>query len=166
MSALTHLNHKGEAHMLDISDKAVSHRTAKAYAELRCSKELVQLFDSGGLAKGDALCCARIAAIQAAKKTSELIPLCHPLPLCKVELEFELRPAEGLVQLWASCKVTGQTGVEIEALTAVSIAALTLHDMGKAIDPAMVIGEIRLLEKTGGASGHWLADARTETSLW
>lgn len=150
---LTHLNHNGEAQMVDIAGKTPTHRTAVAQAEVTMLPALVSTL--AHLPKGDALACARIAGIMAAKKTAELIPLCHPLLLCKIDIQFELNPAEGKVLIRALCKVESSTGVEMEALTAVSIAALTLHDMAKAADPAIEINHIHLCEKLGGKSGHW-----------
>lgn len=153
MSQLTHVNSKGEAQMVDVGHKAETVRIATAQAIVSMSAELYHQLTS--LPKGDALACARIAGIMAAKKTSDLIPLCHPLALSKVEINFELHPTAHQVRVLATCKVQGQTGVEMEALTAASIAALTIHDMGKALDPAMDISAVHLLTKTGGKSGDW-----------
>ncbi len=153
MSSFTHLNAAGEALMVDVGHKADTARMAVAQAVVTMSADLFHSFHQ--LAKGDAFACARIAGIMAAKKTAELIPLCHPLALNKVEIQFETIPAQLQIRVIARCHVTGPTGVEMEALTAASIAALTLHDMGKAIDPTMEIGQIMLLEKTGGKSGQW-----------
>ncbi|NVK42292.1 MAG: cyclic pyranopterin monophosphate synthase MoaC [Oceanospirillaceae bacterium] len=155
MSRLTHLDEKGHARMVDVSEKAVTHREAVARAEVRMLPETLQLILSGGHKKGDVLAVARIAGIQAAKRTSDLIPLCHPLMLSKVEVELEPVEAESRIDITATCKLAGQTGVEMEALTAASVAALTLYDMCKAVDRGMVIGNVRLLEKQGGKSGHW-----------
>ncbi len=153
MSTLTHLNEAGEAIMVDVGHKDTTRRMALAQAVVTMSPSL---FDSlQNLAKGDALACARIAGIMAAKKTADLIPLCHPLALSKVEIQFEQNPVLHQIRVLARCQVTGPTGVEMEALTAASIAALTLHDMGKAVDPRIEIGQIMLLEKTGGKSGVW-----------
>ena len=152
---LTHLNDKGEAHIVDIGDKAVTRRRAVAQARIVALPETVAAIMGGGLKKGDALAVARVAGIMAAKKTSDLIPLCHPIPLTKVSVEIE---AEGdrAILIRASAETTGQTGVEMEALVAASTAALTLYDMAKAIDRAMVISDICLLEKSGGKSGDFV----------
>lgn len=153
MHKLTHLDATGAATMVDISNKTSTVRTAVAQAEVSMRPELVNTLMH--LPKGDALSCARIAGIMAAKKTAELIPLCHPIALSKVELDFELQPEIGVVRIIATCKVDGSTGVEMEALTAVSVAALTLHDMVKAADPTVEVNRLHLLEKIGGKSGHW-----------
>lgn len=157
MSELSHINSRGEASMVDVIDKAVSQRTAWAEGYIRMSAHTLQMISSGEHAKGDVFAVARIAGIQAAKQTASLIPLCHPLMLSKVQLDFELEPKHRRVRVIAMCKLAGQTGVEMEALTAVSVAALTLFDMCKAVDPAMVIDGIRVLEKQGGKTGHWQA---------
>lgn len=151
---LTHLNAAGEAHMVDIGDKGVTHRRAIAGAEISGKAETIATLMANGLKKGDALATARIAGIMAAKKTSDLIPLCHPIPLTKVEIEITQKDDTTLA-LRATAETTGKTGVEMEALTAVSIAALTLYDMAKAIDRAMTISNIQLLEKSGGKSGDY-----------
>lgn len=158
MNTLTHLNQAGEAVMVDVSAKIISERIATAQAVVSMSAELFAKIQD--LPKGDALACARIAGIMAAKKTSDLIPLCHPLALSKVEIQFELLAETSQIRIKAICKVSGQTGVEMEALTAASIAALTIHDMGKAVDPSIDIGQIHLLEKTGGKSGNWSRHAK------
>jgi cyclic pyranopterin phosphate synthase len=152
---LTHLNDRGEAHIVDIGDKAVTRRRAVAQARILGQPETIATILGGGLKKGDALAVARIAGIMAAKKTSELIPLCHPIPLTKVSVEIE---GDGLeaIRIQATAETTGQTGVEMEALVAASTAALTLYDMAKAIDRAMVITDICLLEKSGGKSGEFV----------
>ena len=152
---LTHLNAKGEAHIVDIGDKAVTRRRAVAQARIVAKPETVATIMGGGLKKGDALAVARIAGIMAAKKTSDLIPLCHPIPLTKVSVEIEADSAEAIL-IQATAETTGQTGVEMEALVAASTAALTLYDMAKAIDRAMVITDICLLEKSGGKSGAFV----------
>lgn len=149
----SHLNSQGEAQMVDISAKTAVGRTAIAHAEVLMRPDVVNQLTS--LPKGDALACARIAGIMAAKKTADLIPLCHPLSLSQVDISFELQPNDGRVLIRACCKVQAATGVEMEALTAVSVAALTLHDMAKAADPRIEINRIHLLEKIGGKSGHW-----------
>lgn len=153
MQPLTHLDEQGAATMVDISHKAASLRTAVAQAEVKMLPGLIDTLMA--LPKGDALACARIAGIMAAKKTADLIPLCHPIALTKVGIEFALDPVAGIVLIKASCSVEGSTGVEMEALTAVTVAALTLHDMVKAADPAVEINRIHLVEKIGGKSGHW-----------
>jgi cyclic pyranopterin monophosphate synthase len=150
---LTHLNSQGEANMVDVGDKAPTSRTAIAEGMITMLPETFLLLQSGNAKKGDVLGTARLAGIMAAKKTHELIPLCHPLLLTKVEVKFEL--LENAVRIEALAKVTGQTGVEMEALTAVSVTALTLYDMLKAVDRTMTISGIKLLEKMGGKSGHF-----------
>jgi cyclic pyranopterin phosphate synthase len=151
---LTHLNAKGEAHIVDIGDKAVTRRRAVAQARIVAQPETIATIMGGGLKKGDALAVARIAGIMAAKKTSELIPLCHPIPLTKVSVDIE---ADGdiAILIHATAETTGQTGVEMEALVAASTAALTLYDMAKAIDRGMVVTDMCLLEKSGGKSGDF-----------
>jgi molybdenum cofactor biosynthesis protein MoaC len=152
---LTHLDARGQAHMVDIGDKAVTRRRAVAEATVLASPETIAALLEGSGKKGDALATARIAGIMGAKKTSELIPLCHPLALTKVTIEIEpLREGHGL-HVTAAAETTGQTGVEMEALTAASVAALTLYDMGKAMDRAMTITDLRLVEKSGGKSGDF-----------
>src|SRR5690242_6093550 len=154
---LTHLDKKGEARMVDVSAKAATDRVAVAEGKVVMSPATLDLVRSGDAKKGDVLGTARIAGIQAAKKTHELIPLCHPLPISKVEVAIEPdRKLPGLV-VRATVKVTGRTGVEMEALTAVSVACLTIYDMVKAVERGMRIEGIRLLEKSGGASGEWRA---------
>lgn len=157
MNDLTHLNAKGEANMVDVSDKAVTTRTAWAEGFIKMSAQTLALISSGKHAKGDVFAVARIAGIQAAKKCSDLIPLCHPLMLSKVQVDFEVQAQSNQVRVISMCRLAGQTGVEMEALTAVSVAALTLFDMCKAVDPAMIISDIKVLEKQGGKSGHWKA---------
>lgn len=161
MTRLTHLDEQGNAHMVDVGDKAVSQRVAVASGQVRMQPETLALIASGGHKKGDVLSVARIAGIQAAKQCSSLIPLCHPLMLSSVDVDLQLNPDQQRVEISARCKVNGQTGVEMEALTAVSVAALTIYDMCKAVDKTMVIAEICLEEKQGGRSGHF---KRTETS--
>jgi cyclic pyranopterin phosphate synthase len=158
MNDLTHLNAKGEANMVDVTEKAVTSRQALAEAYIQMSPQTLEKVIDGTHAKGDVLAVARIAGIQAAKKCSDLIPLCHPLMLTKVNIEFEAQPQENKIRIVALCKLAGQTGVEMEALTAASVAALTLFDMCKAVDKAMVIGGIKVLEKQGGKSGYWKRD--------
>ena len=158
MTRLTHLDETGAAHMVDVSGKAVTAREAVATGRIRLSSEALDAIRAGALAKGDALAVARVAGIMAAKRTSELIPLCHPLPLTRVAIAFAFE--DGAVTVTATTATEGKTGVEMEALTAASVALLTLYDMGKAIDKAMVIEEVRLLSKTGGKSGDWQAARR------
>lgn len=153
--SLTHLNARGEAHMVDVGDKAETRREAVAGGRIRMRPETLALLAEGGLPKGDVLATARIAGIQAAKRTHELIPLCHALALSKVVVDFTLDEANACVDVTATCRLTGRTGVEMEALTAVSVACLTLYDMCKAVDKAMQIGDIQLLSKTGGKSGDY-----------
>jgi cyclic pyranopterin phosphate synthase len=155
--SLSHLDADGRASMVDVGAKPVTKRRAVAEARVRISPALAERIAHNTLAKGDLLAVARIAGIQAAKRTDELIPLCHSLPLDSVDVRAELRTDH--VYLWAEAKVTARTGVEMEALTAVSIAALTVIDMGKSIDQTMVIEGVRLLEKVGGRSGHFRAPA-------
>ena len=151
---LTHFDPQGLAHMVDVSAKAESHRVARARGSIRMQAATLALIASGSAAKGDVIGIARIAAIQAAKRTAELIPLCHPLPLESVSVELVAEPP-GALRIEARAALSGKTGVEMEALTAVSVAALTVYDMCKAIDRGMVIAEVRLEEKRGGRSGHW-----------
>lgn len=155
MSDLTHIDAKGQAHMVDVSAKSSSHRMAQSRAQVRMNRDAFLALTSGTAAKGDVLATVRIAGIQAAKRTSELIPLCHPLALTHVSLDIELDAEQSIVRLLATVRSSGQTGVEMEALTAVSVAALTLYDMLKAVDKAMVISSIQLLHKAGGKSGDW-----------
>jgi cyclic pyranopterin phosphate synthase len=152
---LTHLNAKGEAHIVDIGDKAVTRRRAVAQARITALPETIATILAGGLKKGDALAVARIAGIMAAKKTADLIPLCHPIPLTKVSVDIE-GDGETCIVITATAETTAQTGVEMEALVAASTAALTLYDMAKGIDRAMTIGDICVLEKSGGKSGDFV----------
>lgn len=154
MPRLSHLNARGEASMVDVSDKPPTVREARARGRLRMSAATLDAIFEGGAPKGDVLGVARIAGIQAAKRTSDLIPLCHPLPLAKVALDFSA-DGEGVLAIDAYCKVTGRTGVEMEALTAVSVAALAVYDMCKAMDRGMTIENVGLAEKSGGKSGTW-----------
>ena len=155
MSELTHIDSSGRARMVDVGGKPVTERVAVAAAEVAMQAETLRLIESGGHAKGDVFAVARIAGIQAAKRCSDLIPLCHPLPLSSVEVDLQANPERGCVEITARCKLAGRTGVEMEALTAASVAALTIYAMCKAVDRGMIIGEVRLLEKHGGASGSW-----------
>jgi cyclic pyranopterin phosphate synthase len=156
MSKLTHLNANGEAHMVDVSAKADTARTAIAQSQVELTPAIVAAITDNNLPKGDLFATVRIAGIQAAKKCSDLIPLCHPLPLSKITVDIELQ-GNSLV-ITALCKTTGKTGVEMEALTAASVAALTVYDMCKGLDKGMIIRETKLLEKTGGKSGDWSAN--------
>jgi len=155
MSKLTHLDEQGAAHMVDVSAKAVTKREATATGHIAMSTEALAAIRDGALAKGDALAVARVAGIMAAKRTSDLVPLCHPLPISAVSVDFGF--GDKGIDATATVTTTGQTGVEMEALTAVSIALLTLYDMAKAIDRGMTIGGVRLLAKSGGRSGDWRA---------
>jgi len=156
MSKLTHLDSDGNAHMVDVGAKPVSQRVAIATGQVRMNPSTLLLIAEGGHKKGDVLAVARIAGIQAAKSCSQLIPLCHPLMLTSVDVDLQLDKSRNLVLISAQCKVQGQTGVEMEALTAVSVAALTIYDMCKAVDKDMIIEAICLQEKAGGKSGHYL----------
>ena len=155
MGKLTHLDEQGAAVMVDVSDKNVTARTAVAQGKVQLSEEALELVLGGDNKKGDVFAAARIAGIQAAKKTSELIPLCHPLMLSSVKVDIDADQASSKLVITAVCKISGKTGVEMEALTAVSVAALTIYDMCKAVDKGIVISEIKLLEKIGGKSGGW-----------
>jgi len=150
---LTHVDGRGQAHMVDVGTKYQSRRVATASGRVRTKPEVIRLIEEGKAAKGDVLATARIAGIMAAKKTSELIPLCHPLAIESVSVDLELEKDAVLIR--ATAKITGKTGVEMEALTAASVAALTIYDMLKAVDRAMVIEQIQLEEKSGGKSGHF-----------
>ena len=156
MSKLTHLNTSGEAHMVDVSAKANTARTAIAQSQVELPSNIIAAITDSTVPKGDLYATARISGIQAAKKTSDLIPLCHPLPLSKVSIDIELQGNKLVIT--AVCKTTGKTGVEMEALTAASVAALTVYDMCKGLDKGMIISQTRLLEKTGGNSGHWYSE--------
>jgi len=161
-SPLTHFDAQGQAHMVDVSAKPATRRVAVATGTIRMQPATLALISNGDAKKGDVLGVARIAGIQAAKKTSELIPLCHPLALSRVAVEFALAQAQGTVDGAVTCTATaetvGPTGVEMEALTAVQVALLTIYDMCKAVDRGMVITDVRLLEKHGGKSGSFVAD--------
>ena len=153
---LTHFDAQGQAHMVDVSAKAETHRVARATGTIRMLPATLALIAAGGAKKGDVIGVARIAAIQAAKRTAELIPLCHPLPLTRVDVSFELRADEKRILVRCEVATHAQTGVEMEALTAVSAALLTLYDMTKSVDKSMTIGNIRLLRKEGGKSGTYI----------
>lgn len=154
---LSHLDAKGDAHMVDVSEKFVTSRQAVAGGVVRMQPTTLALILNGEIAKGEVFQVARIAGIMAAKRTSDLIPLCHPLAISKVSVEFMPDIDRSLIEVSATVKVTGQTGVEMEALTAVSIACLTIYDMAKAVDRAMQISDVRLIQKTGGKSGTYEA---------
>lgn len=158
MTKLTHLDASGNAHMVDVSDKDVTTRSATAKARVEMRPETLALILEGKAKKGDVLATARIAGIMAAKKTHELIPLCHPLMINKVSVNFVPDVESSTIEVEATVKVEGKTGVEMEALTACSVACLTLYDMCKAIDRAMKITDLRLVEKSGGKSGHFTAE--------
>jgi cyclic pyranopterin phosphate synthase len=155
MTKLTHLDDSGAAHMVDVTQKAVTEREAVAQAVITMLPSTLELIISGGHKKGDVFAVARIAGIQAAKRCHELIPLCHPLMLTGIDVQLETDAGNNRVIISARCKLAGQTGVEMEALTAASIAALTIYDMCKAVDRGMVISELQLQEKRGGKSGQW-----------
>jgi cyclic pyranopterin phosphate synthase len=157
-SPLTHFDGAGQAHMVDVGAKAETTRVARARGHIRMAPATFALIKAGSAKKGDVLGIARIAAIQGSKRTSDLIPLCHPLALTRVAAEFELDEKQHRVALTVTAETVGRTGVEMEALTAVSVGLLTIYDMCKAADRGMVIEDIRLLEKLGGKSGHWKVD--------
>ncbi|WP_062202511.1 cyclic pyranopterin monophosphate synthase MoaC [Aureimonas sp. AU12] len=157
MTSLTHLDDAGAASMVDVGDKAATVRTARAEGLVMMAAETLEMIRSGAAKKGDVVAIARIAGIMGAKKTHELIPLCHPLMLEKVGVDLTFEPALPGIRVTATARVSGKTGIEMEALTAVSVACLTIYDMAKAVDRGMVISGIRLLEKAGGVSGDWQA---------
>jgi cyclic pyranopterin phosphate synthase len=156
-SPLTHFDTLGQAHMVDVSAKETTHRVARASGVIRMLPATLALIESGHAKKGDVLGVARIAAIQGAKRTADLVPLCHPLPITRVAVEFELDAAASLLRCTAQVETLGRTGVEMEALTAVQVGLLTVYDMCKAVDRGMVMDDIRLLRKSGGKSGEWVA---------
>ena len=155
MTKLTHLDESGAAHMVDVTDKTITEREARAQAVVTMLPATLELIVSGGHKKGDVFSVARIAGIQAAKRCHELIPLCHPLLLTAIDVQLEADTDNSCVKISALCKLSGQTGVEMEALTAASVAALTIYDMCKAVDRGMVISQLQLQEKRGGKSGEW-----------
>lgn len=155
MSELTHFNETGAAHMVDIGAKAVTQRAAVTEGYIEMRPETLQLIAAGGHKKGDVLSIARIAGIMASKRTAELIPLCHPLPITHVDIELHVEPEKQRVYCRTTVKTNGQTGVEMEALTATQVTLLTIYDMCKAVDRGMCIQGVRLLEKSGGKSGAW-----------
>ncbi len=158
---LSHVDERGEARMVDVGGKAVTRRMARAGARVTVAARTMRLLREQALPKGDVLAVARIAGIMAAKRTSELIPLCHPLPLTQVEIEFRVLVEESAIEIECTSRTEGRTGVEMEALTGVSVAALTIYDMAKAVDRGMVIGDIRLLEKTGGKEDYVRIEAES-----
>ncbi len=155
MSELTHFDAAGQAHMVDVGAKERTHRVAIAKGEIGMQAETLRLIQEGGHKKGDVLGIARIAGIMATKRTADLVPLCHPLALTRVGVEFEIRDYENRIRCTVTAETVGQTGVEMEALTGVQVALLTIYDMCKAVDRGMTIDGVRLLEKSGGKSGHW-----------
>jgi cyclic pyranopterin phosphate synthase len=155
MSSLTHLDESGRARMVDVSDKDVTRREATARAFVWMQPETARLIASGGVAKGDVLAVAQVAGVMAAKRTPDLIPMCHPLPITGVDMAFDLDPDRGRLEIQATVRVTGRTGVEMEALTAAAVAALTVYDMCKAVDRGMRIEDVELLHKVGGKSGEF-----------
>ena len=157
MGEFTHFNAAGQAHMVDVGDKAETRRIARAAGSIRMQPDTLKLIQQGDAKKGDVLGIARIAAIQGSKRTPELIPLCHPIALTKVGVEFEIAEPD-TIHCTVTTETVGRTGVEMEALTAASVALLTIYDMCKAVDRGMVISDLRLLEKQGGKSGHWVAE--------
>lgn len=158
---LTHFDEQGRARMVDVSDKGETKRVAVARGKIEMQPETLERIRQGQIAKGDVLAVAQVAGIMAAKQTSSLIPMCHPLAITGAVLDFKIIPP-GTIEIEASVKVTGKTGVEMEALTAVSVAALTIYDMCKAIDKGMIISDIRLMEKMGGKSGHFVRQDNNE----
>jgi cyclic pyranopterin phosphate synthase len=158
MSEFTHFDASGQAHMVDVGDKSETRRIARTGGSISMQPATLSMILQGDAKKGDVLGIARIAAIQGAKRTSELIPLCHPIPLTRITVDFEADAAAATIHCSVTAESVGRTGVEMEALTAVSVALLTIYDMCKAVDRGMTISDIRLLEKSGGKSGHWMAD--------
>jgi cyclic pyranopterin monophosphate synthase len=152
---LSHIDQHGKANMVDVTEKTPSIRVAMAQGYISMQANTLKLIKTNTLAKGDVIAVARVAGIQAAKKCADLIPLCHPLLLSKIDINFELDESQQRIRIESLCKLSGQTGVEMEALTAVSVAALTLFDMAKAVDPMMVIQDIKVIHKQGGKSGDW-----------
>ena len=157
MAELTHIDANGNAHMVDVTAKDVTERTATAVATITMEPATLALILEGTVKKGDVLAAARLAGIMGAKRTPDLIPLCHPLPLSSVKIELTPDQSHNAIDISATCKVTGRTGIEMEALTAASVAALTIYDMCKAVDRGMTISGVRLMHKAGGKSGEWTA---------
>ena len=154
---LTHFDNSGQAHMVDVGDKAMTRRVAIATGKISMLASTLAQIQQGDAKKGDVLGIARFAAIQASKKTADLIPLCHPIALTRVAVMFEINASQNSISCTATCETTGQTGVEMEALTAVSVGLLTIYDMCKAVDRGMTMSDIKVLEKHGGKSGDWVA---------
>ena len=163
MADFTHFNEEGRARMVDVSDKSATRRAAVAFGRVLVNRETFDLIRSGGLAKGDVLTTAQIGGIMGAKHTPDLIPMCHPLPITGVDIDFQMNEKDLAVEITATAKCTAVTGVEMEAMTAVSIAALTVYDMCKAVQKDMVISDIRLLKKTGGKSGTFIREEKENT---
>jgi cyclic pyranopterin phosphate synthase len=162
MKKLTHINQKGDAQLVDITDKAITHRKAVAEGSIQLNKETLKLIQDNLIKKGDVLNTARIAGIQAAKKTWELIPLCHTINLSKIDIDFNIDKKNNIITCQSSCECFAQTGLEMEALSAVSIALLTIYDMVKAVDRTMVISNIHLVEKSGGRSGLYKREIKAK----
>ena len=162
MKKLTHINQKGDAQLVDITDKAITHRKAVAEGSIQLNKETLKLIQENLIKKGDVLNTARIAGIQAAKKTWELIPLCHTINLSKIDIDFNINKKNNIITCQSSCECFAQTGLEMEALSAVSIALLTIYDMVKAVDRTMVISNIHLVEKSGGRSGLYKREVKAK----
>ncbi len=162
MADFTHFNSEGRARMVEVGEKAITTREARARGTVFMKPETLELIQSGGIAKGDVLGVAQVAGIMAAKRTSELIPMCHPLFISGIDLSFRANREHSAVEIEARVRCQGKTGVEMEALTAVSVAALTIYDMCKAADRGMIIGDIRLVEKTGGKSGTYLREGEEQ----
>lgn len=162
LSELTHIDEHGRARMVDVGAKAETERVAIARCEVRMQPATLALIQTGGVAKGDVIGVARVAGIMAAKQTGELIPLCHPLPITSAGVDFRFDEATSRILIEATVSTVGKTGVEMEALTACTVAALTIYDMAKAVDKGMVVGEVRLIKKTGGKSGSYLRPGEAE----
>jgi len=162
MKKLTHINKKGDAQLVDITDKALSHRKAIAEGSIQLNKDTLKLIENNLIKKGDVLNTARIAGIQAAKKTWELIPLCHSISLTKIDIDFSINKKNSTITCQSSCECFAQTGLEMEALSAVSIALLTIYDMVKAVDRTMIISNIHLVEKSGGRSGLYKREVKAK----
>ncbi len=156
-SRLTHFDATGQAHMVDVAEKTETHRIARAIGRIRMQPDTFHMIKHGAAKKGDVLGIARLAAIQAAKRAADLIPLCHPVPLTRVAVAFAMEPEQHAITCTVTAETVGRTGVEMEALTAVQVGLLTIYDMCKSVDRGMVMGDVHLLEKIGGKSGHWVA---------
>lgn len=162
MEKLTHFDDQGKAKMVDVTEKDITERIARASGKIQVSPETLKIIEEGKIGKGDVLGVARIAGIMGSKKTSDLIPMCHPLLINGCKIEFNINRENNEIEIYSEVKVSGKTGVEMEALTAVSITALTIYDMCKAVDKGMIIKDIHLIEKIGGKSGHFLYDNNTK----